>query len=161
MQKRVLFGHKALPILLLVPQLAITLVFFIWPAGQALFTSLFVEDAFGLSREFVWFENFTELFADARYRASFVRTILFSAATTLLSMGVSLLFATMANRVLRGGLFYKTFLIWPYAVAPAIAGLLWFFLFNPSIGSAAYVLKSLGYDWNHTLSGLSRICTQH
>ncbi|MDX1400989.1 MAG: sn-glycerol-3-phosphate ABC transporter permease UgpA, partial [Kiloniellales bacterium] len=153
MQKRVIFDNKLLPVLLLAPQLFVTLVFFIWPALQALYQSFLLEDAFGLSRQFVWFDNFTALFSDERYVSSFLKTLVFSAATTFISMSLALLFAAMANRALHGALVYKTFLIWPYAVAPAIAGVLWFFLFNPSIGAAAYVLKSIGYDWNHLLEG--------
>ena len=153
MLKRVTFSHKLLPALLLLPQLAITAVFFLWPAAQAVYQSLLLEDAFGLSTQFVWLDNFNALIGDERYRASFARTAVFSIATTALSMSLSLLFAVMANRAIRAALAYRTFLIWPYAIAPAVAGVLWFFLFNPTIGSAAYALRGLGYDWNHTLDG--------
>ena len=153
MQKRVTFNHKGLPYLLVAPQLAVTLVFFIWPASQALYQSLLREDAFGLRSEFVWFENFERLFGDPGYLHSFEITILFSVATTLLSMSVSLLLAVMADRVIRGATGYKTLLIWPYAVAPAVAGVLWWFLFNPTIGIGAYALGLLGISWNHFLNG--------
>ena len=153
MQKKVTFKNKGLPYLLVFPQIAITLVFFIWPASQALYQSLLVEDAFGLSREFVWFDNFKELFSDPLYLASFKTTILFSLAVTALSMGLALFLAIMADRVIKGSGLYRTLLIWPYAVAPAVAGVLWFFMFNPTIGVLAYVLRQLGYDWNHYLSG--------
>jgi len=152
-EKRVTFRSPVLPWLLVAPQLIITLVFFIWPASQALYQSVLVEDAFGLSREFVWFDNFVELFGDSSYRSSFEVTVVFSVGTAVLSLSVALLLAVMADRVLRGALAYKTLLIWPYAIAPAVAGVLWFFMFNPSIGIAAYGLKSLGYDWNHYLNG--------
>jgi len=152
-EKRVTFRSPLLPWLLVAPQLIITLVFFIWPASQALYQSVLVEDAFGLSREFVWFDNFVELFGDSSYRSSFEVTVVFSVGTAVLSLSVALLLAVMADRVLRGALAYKTLLIWPYAIAPAVAGVLWFFMFNPSIGIAAYGLKSLGYDWNHYLNG--------
>ncbi|MFQ5973412.1 MAG: sn-glycerol-3-phosphate ABC transporter permease UgpA [Alphaproteobacteria bacterium] len=153
MIKRVTFNNRILPYLLLVPQIAITIIFFIWPAAQALFQSFLLEDAFGLKTQFVWFENFTALFGDPLYLDSFSVTLIFSAATTALAMSSALLFAVMADRIIRAATTYKTFLIWPYAVAPAIAGALWFFVFNPSIGIGAYTLKALGYDWNHQLNG--------
>ena len=152
-QKRVTFSRWGLPLLLVTPQLAITLIFFIWPASQALYQSVLVEDAFGLARQFVWLDNFVELFEDPGYLNSLKVTIVFSVGTTLLSMSVSLLLAVMADRAVRGAIGYKTLLIWPYAIAPAVAGILWFFLFNPSIGVIAYVLHALGYDWNHYLDG--------
>jgi len=153
MHKRVTFRHLLLPYLLLLPQLAITIIFFIWPAGQALWQSVLIEDAFGLSRQFVWFENFTALFADPHYLGSFHITVVFSLATALLAMSLALLLAVMADRLIRGASGYKTLLIWPYAVAPAVAGVLWYFMFDPSIGINAYVLQGLGYDWNHQLKG--------
>ena len=153
MLKRVTFRNIPLAWLLVSLQLAVTFVFFIWPAAQALWQSMLLEDPFGLSREFIWFENFEALFADDRYLASFGKTIVFSASTTLLSMSLSLVLAVMADRVIKGAMAYKTLLIWPYAVAPAVAGVLWFFLLNPTIGLTAYWLQSIGYDWNHTLNG--------
>lgn len=153
MEKRVNFSQRGLPILLVGPQLIITLVFFIWPASQALYQSVLLEDPFGLSSEFVWFDNFAILFADTSYRESFARTIFFSVSTAALSLGTALFLAVMADRILKGSGTYRTLIIWPYAVAPAVAGVLWFFMFNPSIGILAYTLKSLGYDWNHFLSG--------
>ncbi len=152
-EKRVTFRQPLLPWLLVAPQLIITLVFFIWPASQALYQSVLIEDAFGLSREFVWFDNFVELFGDAGYRNSFEVTVVFSIGTAALSLSLALLLAVMADRAIRGALAYKTLLIWPYAIAPAVAGVLWFFMFNPSIGVAAYGLKALGYGWNHYLDG--------
>jgi sn-glycerol 3-phosphate transport system permease protein len=153
MQKKVVYSNRWLPYLLLAPQLLVTLVFFIWPASLALYQSFLIEDAFGLSREFVWFENFENLLDETGYLASFRRTALFAAATTALSMGFALLLAAMADRVIKGSGAYKTFLIWPYAVAPAVAGVLWWFLFNPSLGIVAYALKALGYDWNYYTDG--------
>ena len=139
--------------MLVLPQLAITLVFFIWPASQALYQSVLLEDPFGLGSNFVWFENFEDLFADPAYLASFETTIVFSLGVTALSMAAALVLAAMADRVIRGATGYKTLLIWPYAVAPAVAGILWWFMFNPSIGVLAYGLQGLGYDWNHYLKG--------
>jgi sn-glycerol 3-phosphate transport system permease protein len=153
MIKRVVFRHRWLPYALLAPQLLITLIFFVWPASQALYQSLLIEDAFGLASEFVWFENFIELFGDEHYLASFRTTIIFSVSVAALSMSMSLLLAVMADRVIHGAMVYKTLLIWPYAVAPAVAGVLWFFMFNPTVGINAYVLRLLGYDWNHYLNG--------
>jgi len=154
MQKRVTFHrHRWLPYALLLPQIAVTLIFFIWPAGQAVRQSFLMEDPFGLSTRFVGLANFEAILADPTYLHSLWVTVVFSSATTLLSMGVALLLAVVADGVIRGAMAYKTLLIWPYAVAPAIAGVLWFFMLNPTIGILAYWLKSLGYDWNHTLSG--------
>ena len=153
MEKRVTFSRRGLAFLLVAPQIVITLVFFIWPASQALYQSVLLEDAFGLSSKFVWLDNFTGLFSDSIYLESFGRTILFSVATTSLSLCVALLLAAMADRIIKGATTYRTLVIWPYAIAPAVAGVLWFFMFNPSIGVLAYVLKALGYDWNHYLEG--------
>ena len=153
MEKRVVFTKLGLPILLVAPQIVITLVFFIWPASQALYQSVLLEDAFGLRSEFVWLDNFTALFSDPHYLDSFARTVVFSAATAGLSLGAALFLAVMADRVLKGATAYRTLIVWPYAVAPAVAGVLWFFMFNPSIGVLAYLLKSIGYDWNHYLDG--------
>ncbi len=151
--KRVIFQGRVLPYFLVLPQLVVTLVFFIWPASQALYQSVLLEDAFGLSTEFVWLDNFKDLFADPAYLNSFKTTVIFSLGVTALSMGAALVLAAMADRVIRGATGYKTLLIWPYAVAPAVAGVLWWFMFNPTIGVLAYALKGLGYDWNHYLSG--------
>ena len=153
MEKRVTFSRPGLALLLVAPQIVITLVFFIWPASQALYQSVLLEDPFGLSSKLVWFDNFAGLFADSIYLASFGRTIGFSAATAALSLCVALLLAAMADRIIKGATTYRTLVIWPYAIAPAVAGVLWFFMFNPSIGILAYFLKALGYDWNHYLDG--------
>ena len=153
MEKRVIFSKRGLPVLLVAPQIIITLVFFIWPASQALYQSVLLEDAFGLRSEFVWLANFTALFADPTYLNSFGRTIVFSAVTAALSLGTALFLAAMADRVIKGATTYRTLIVWPYAVAPAVAGVLWFFMFNPSIGILAYFLNLLGYDWNHYLDG--------
>ena len=153
MQKRVTFRHLTLPYLFILPQLAITIVFFIWPAGEAIYQSLLRQDAFGLNTRFVGLDNFERLFADPLYIDTLWRTLGFSVSVTLLSMLSALLFAVMADHVIRGATTYKTLLIWPYAVAPAIAGVLWWFLFNPSVGILAYLLQGLGYDWNPFLDG--------
>ena len=153
MEKRVVFRQTLLPLMLVFPQLLITAVFFLWPASQALYQSFLIEDAFGLSSEFVWFENFENLLRDPLYFASFKTTAVFSIAVTLLSLGMALVLAVMADRVIKGTDAYRTLLIWPYAVAPAIVGVLWMFMFNPSIGIIAYWLKQGGYNWNHVLNG--------
>jgi sn-glycerol 3-phosphate transport system permease protein len=142
-----------LPYVLVAPQLAITLVFFIWPAGQALFQSLLLQDAFGLSTRFVWFENFERLFSDAYYLQAFRVTVIFSTATAALALGAALLLAVMADRVVRGAVGYKTLLMAPYAIAPVVAGVLWLFMFNPTVGIVAYILRGVGYTWNHQLNG--------
>jgi len=153
MLKRVHFPSSVLPYLLVAPQVIITLIFFIWPASQALYQSLLLEDAFGLSTEFVWFENFEVLFNDPLYLASFMRTIFFSLAVAFLSMGMALVLAGYADRVIRGAMAYRTLLIWPYAVAPVLAGALWVFMFNPTLGIISYGLEFIGVDWNHYLNG--------
>jgi sn-glycerol 3-phosphate transport system permease protein len=152
-EKRVVFRSKWLPYALVAPQLVITVVFFFWPAGQALFQSLLMQDAFGTHTEFVWFDNFKDLFRDPGYLASFRITAVFSVAVAGIGLSVSLLLAVMADRVLRGANLYKTLLIWPYAVAPAIAAVLWLFLFNPTLGVVAHALRGLGIEWNHLLDG--------
>ena len=153
MQKRVTFNNRWLPYLLVAPQLLVTMVFFFWPAGQAVWQSMYLPDPFGLSSEFVGAENFWFLFEDPYYRQSFFTTALFSTLVTVSSMSIALFLAVMADRVIKGSGAYRTLLIWPYAVAPAVAGVLWLFMFNPSIGVATYWLKALGYDWNHVLNG--------
>ena len=135
------------------PQVLVTLIFFIWPASQALWQSLLIEDAFGLSTEFVWFENFQALFADPLYLATFKRTAFFSLAVAGVSMSFSLILAGFADRVIRGATVYRTLLIWPYAIAPVLAGALWVFMFNPTLGIVAYALEFLGYEWNHKVNG--------
>ena len=153
MEKRVTFGNVLIPYLLVAAQLAVTLVFFIWPAGQALLQSVITEDAFGLTRHFVWFDNFKQLFGDPLYLGSVETSFVFSAAVAGISMATALLLATASNRVLRGATFYKLMLVWPYALAPAIAGVLWLLLFNPTVGIVAYALHRLGYGWNYLLNG--------
>lgn len=153
MHKRVTFRSPFLPYLLVLPQIAVTLVFFIWPSYQALESSFFLEDAFGFTRIFVWFDNYKELFADPGYIKSFRTTLIFGISVTFLAMSIALLLATAADKVVRAATAYRTFLIWPYAVAPALAGVVWFFLMNPSLGIVAYWLGALGYDWNHYVNG--------
>ena len=153
MLKRVHFRPSVLPYLLVAPQVAITIIFFIWPASQALWQSMLVEDAFGLSSRFVWFDNFKALFADPTYLGAFQRTAFFSLMVAAISMSAALALAAMADRVIKGGKTYRTLLIWPYAVAPAVAGALWMFMFDPTIGIAANALKALGVDWNFRVNG--------
>ena len=154
MLKRVHFQPSVLPYLLVAPQVAVTLVFFIWPASQALYQSMLLEDAFGLSSKFVWFDNFVGLFSNDQYMASFGRTFVFSFSVAALSMSTALVTAVMADRVIKGTSVYRTLLIWPYAVAPAVAGALWMFMFDPTIGIVAYAFDMLGYtSWNYRLNG--------
>ena len=153
MLKRVHFPTSALPYVLVAPQVLITLVFFIWPASQAIYQSFLIEDAFGLSSEFVWFENFSILFDDEKYLSTFGRTVFFSIAVAFLSMSVALILAGFADRIVRGATAYRTLLIWPYAVAPVLAGALWVFMFNPTLGIFPFLLDMVGIDWNHYLNG--------
>ena len=153
MLKRVHFPTSPLPYLLVAPQVVITLIFFIWPASQAAYQSLLIEDAFGMSTEFVWFENFAYLATDDQYLESFGRTIFFSICVAALSMSLALILAGFADRVIRGTTSYRTLLIWPYAVAPVLAGALWVFMFNPTLGIFPYLLEFIGIDLNHYLNG--------
>ena len=153
MDRRVVFDGKLLPYLLVAPQLAITLVFFFWPAAEAVYFSTQSQDAFGISTLFVGFDNFTAVFADPDYLHAFQVTAIFSVAVTLLAMLPALFLAVMADKVVRFAALYKTALMLPYAVAPAIAGVLWLFLFAPGIGIVANALKALGVDWNYLLNG--------
>ncbi len=153
MERRVFFPGWGVPILLLLPQLLITFVFFLWPASQAVYQSFLLEDAFGLSSKFVWFENYSDLLDDPHYLGSFHTTLIFCVATAGIALGLGLLFAGVTDWIIRGAMGYQTLLIWPYAVAPALAGALWYFMFNPSLGIISYLLQGLGYDWNHYLNG--------
>lgn len=153
MEKRVRFHSWWLPWVLLAPQVAVIAVFFFWPAAQALVQSLQQQDAFGTSIEWVGLENFRRLWADDSYLASFKTTAIFSVLVAGLGLTLSLALAVFADRVLRGSSLYKTLLIWPYAVAPAVAGVLWLFMFAPSIGIVSYALRQMGFEWNHLLNG--------
>jgi len=153
MEKRVVFRSAWLPYLLVAPQIAITVVFFFWPAVQAVWYSFLLQDAFGLKSQFVGLQNFVTLFNDPHYLQSFKITAVFSVLVAGSGIAISLVLAAMADRVIRGALAYKTLLIWPYAVAPAIAGVLWAFMFAPSIGIVTYALKKLGVDWNWVVNG--------
>ena len=153
MERRVIFPNKVLPYLLVAPQVAVTLVFFFWPAGQAIYMSVLSQDAFGQSVTFVGLDNFKEVLSDPDYIKTLWRTIIFSGAVAVSALVPALLFALMAERVVRGSGFYRTILVLPYAIAPAIAGVLWLFMFSPSVGIVAYGLKKLGFDWNPRLDG--------
>jgi len=152
MHKRVIFNNKLLPYLLLTPQVAITLVFFFWPAAQTIYYSTLIQDPFGLRTEFVWFENFQAIFADPNYVGAVRVTIIFAVAVTTLSMVPALLLAVMADKQIRGANVYKTMIIWPYAVAPAVAAVLWLFIFHPSIGILGRLLVRIGINWDYTLN---------
>jgi sn-glycerol 3-phosphate transport system permease protein len=153
MEKRAIFRSRWLPYALVLPQIVVTIVFFFLPAAQATWCLFQVQDTFGNSTEFVWFENFKVLFHDEAYLNSFQVTAVFSICVAALGLSVSLLLATMADRVIRGSTAYRTLLIWPYAVAPAVAGVLWAFMFAPSIGVVSFLLRKAGIDWNWVLDG--------
>ncbi len=152
-EKRVRFRNWWLPWALIAPQMVVILVFFFWPAGQALYQSVLQQDAFGTSVEFVGMENFRRLWNDETYIASFRTTAVFSVLVAFFGLSIALLLAVMADRVVKGAMVYKTLLIWPYAVAPAVAGVLWLFMFAPSVGIVSYALNSVGFEWNHLLNG--------
>jgi sn-glycerol 3-phosphate transport system permease protein len=153
MERKVVFPQKGLPYLLLAPQLVITLVFFFWPGGQALYMSFLQQDPFGQSVRFVGLENFRLIFEDPDYLQTVWRTFYFSFAVTILAMVPALVLAVMADRVIKGSTAYTTAMLVPYAVAPAVAGVLWLFMFNPSIGVVAWWMKQMGVDWNPALDG--------
>ncbi len=151
--RRVTFDGKVLPYLLLLPQLLVLAWFFFWPAVQALYQAFTFADPFGGASQWVWFENFEDMLSQPEYLDSVWVTIVFSTSTTALALGLGLLFALFADRVIRGSGAYRVALIWPYAVAPAIAGALWNFTLNPHSGMASYALQHwLGVDWNPELS---------
>ncbi len=151
MEKRVRFKSSWLPWALIAPQMTIVLVFFFWPAAQALYQSLLTQDPFGLATEFVGLENFRRLWADDTYLASFTTTAVFSLLVAVIGLSIALLLAVYADRVLKGSGVYKTLLIWPYAVAPVVAGVLWLFMFASPMGVVAYYLRAVGIEWNHLL----------
>ena len=151
-EKRVVFKSKWLPWVLIAPQVFIIGAFFFWPAVQAILQSVQQSDAFGTSIEWVGLENFRNLWNDETYLASFYTTAIFSVSVAAIGISLSLLLAVYADRVAKGALFYKTLLIWPYAVAPAVAGVLWLFMFAPGVGVIAYGLRTIGIDWNHLLN---------
>src|SRR6476469_8754340 len=153
MEKSVVFNNKLLPYLLLVPQLIITFVFFYWLASQAVWQSFLREDAFGLNSEFVGLENYQSLFADPAYYKAMLVTVIFSSLVASLSLSIALLFATQADKNLKAAGTYKTLMIWPYAVAPAVAGVLWIFMFHPTLGTLARPLRWMDFEWNPLLNG--------
>jgi sn-glycerol 3-phosphate transport system permease protein len=153
LEKRVTFNERWLPYLLVAPQMIITLVFFFWPSGQMLWQSVLVEDAFGGNSKFVWFENFASLLNESAYYDSVRVTVVFSFLVAAIGLSLSLLLAVMADRIIRGASVYKMILVWPYAVAPAVAGVLWGFLFHPSVGTVSWMLKGVGVDFNYVTNG--------
>ena len=153
MENRAIFPGRMLAYLLVLPQFAISLIFFYWPAIQALWQSFLVQDAFGLSTEFVWFENYVNLLKTPEYYQAIGVTLVFSAFVVVLSLVIGLLLAVMANHNVTGVQIYRTFLIIPYAVAPAVASVLFIFMFQPGLGMIARALQSAGIDWNPILNG--------
>jgi sn-glycerol 3-phosphate transport system permease protein len=157
MTRRAIFDNKLLPYVLVAPQLAITLVFFFWPAGQAIYQSLLRQDPFGLRTEFVWFENFAHVLGDPAYRGALGITVLFSGAVIGLALLTGLLLAVTADQQIRGAGVYTTLLMWPYAVAPAVAAALWLFIFHPAIGIVGRVLVRMGLHWDFSLNGVHAV----
>jgi sn-glycerol 3-phosphate transport system permease protein len=153
MEKRARFRSAWLPYALVAPQIIVSLLFFFWPAAQALYQSVLLQDAFGSSSQFVWFENFAALFHDASYLEAFKTTAIFSFSVAVLGMSISLLLAVFADRVARASSLYRSFLIWPYAVSPVVVGVLWMFLLSPTLGILTHWLRHAGIEWNHTING--------
>jgi len=152
MERRTIFGQKLLPLLLVAPQFLLTLIFFLWPAGQAVWSSFTRQDPFGLHTQFAGLDNFVELFDDPLYRDSIGRTVMFMIAVSVLSMSVALLLAVFADRGIRGRLTYRTVLIWPYAIAPAMAAVLWILLLQPRVGILGVWLNRYGVAWDYHLN---------
>jgi sn-glycerol 3-phosphate transport system permease protein len=153
MDKRAMFGGWMLPLALLTPQLLVTFLFFYWPASQAVWQSFLLQDAFGLKTDFIWLENYRDLLKQPEYYRAMGVTALFAFAVTFLSLSIALALAVQADKAIKGAQVYKTLLIWPYAVAPAVAGVLWLFMFQPSLGVVARGIRALGVDWNPLLNG--------
>ncbi len=153
MEKRARFKSAWLPYALVAPQIIVTLLFFVWPAVQAMYQSMLLQDAFGGYSEFVWFDNFRTLFADSNYLGAFKTTAVFSVLVAVLGLSLSLILAAFAERVAKGAAVYKTFLIWPYAVSPVVVGVLWMFMLSPTLGIVSHWLHYIGIDWNHVLNG--------
>ncbi|MGB4586093.1 MAG: sn-glycerol-3-phosphate ABC transporter permease UgpA [Rectinemataceae bacterium] len=153
MAKQYEFPSKGLPYLLVLPQMVIVFIFFFWPSAQAIWQSFFLQDPFGGRVIFVGFENYTHLLSDPDYWASFRVSVTFALAITISSMTIALFLAVQTNKKIKFGSFYKTMMIWPYAVATMVAGVLWLFMFNPNVGIVAWLLKyKMGIDWNHLLN---------
>jgi sn-glycerol 3-phosphate transport system permease protein len=153
MEKRARFKSAWLPYVLVAPQIIVSLVFFFWPAVQALYQSVLLQDAFGVGSQFVWFENFQDLFHDGTYIESFKTTTVFSLSVAVVGMSLSLLLAVFADRIVKGAAFYRTFLIWPYAVSPVVVGVLWMFMLSPSLGVISHGLRAIGIEWDSILNG--------
>jgi sn-glycerol 3-phosphate transport system permease protein len=153
MEKRARFKSAWLPYALVAPQIVVTVLFFFWPAAQALYQSVLIQDSFGTSSQFVWFENFEQLFNDALYLESFKTTAFFSVLVAFFGLTLALILAVFADRIVKGSAIYKTFLIWPYAVSPVVVGVLWMFLMSPTLGVVAHTLRDFGIEWNNLLNG--------
>jgi sn-glycerol 3-phosphate transport system permease protein len=153
MRRRTIFRNKLLPYLLLLPQLSITVIFFFWPAAQAVWQSFLIEDPFGLRTEFVWLENYQIALSNPVYLEAARVTVVFSTLTTLFAMLPALLLAVMADQVIRGATGYRTLIIWPYAIAPAVAAVLFLFTFHPNVGMMGQGLRALGIPWDYRLNG--------
>jgi sn-glycerol 3-phosphate transport system permease protein len=153
MEKRARFKSAWLPYALVAPQIVVTVLFFFWPAAQALYQSVLIQDSFGTSSQFVWFENFEQLFNDALYLESFKTTAFFSVLVAFFGLTLALILAVFADRIVKGSAIYKTFLIWPYAVSPVVVGVLWMFLMSPTLGVVAHTLRDFGVEWNNLLNG--------
>lgn len=153
MEKRARFKSAWLPYALVAPQIIVTLLFFFWPAAQALYQSVLLQDSFGISSQFVWFDNFHDLFADDNYLDSFKTTAVFSILVAFFGLTLSLVLAVFADRILKAASIYKMFLIWPYAVSPVVVGVLWMFLMSPTLGVVAHALRHFGVEWDNLLNG--------
>jgi len=153
MEKRARFKSVWLPYALVAPQIIVSVLFFFWPAIEALYQSVLMQDAFGLSSQFVGLDNFKDLFHDGSYIESFKTTAVFSTSVAVTGLTLSLILAAFADRVVRGSAFYRTMLIWPYAVAPVVVGTLWSFMLSPSLGIIAHALEQVGIHWDSVLNG--------
>jgi sn-glycerol 3-phosphate transport system permease protein len=153
MEKRARFKSAWLPYALVAPQIIVSVLFFFWPAIEALYQSVLLQDAFGVSSQFVWFDNFRDLFHDGSYVESFKTTAVFSISVAVIGMTISLVLAAFADRVVKGSAIYRTFLIWPYAVSPVVVGVLWMFMLSPTLGIISHALRHFGIEWDSILNG--------
>ncbi|MCC9622811.1 ABC transporter permease subunit [Thalassospira sp. MA62] len=147
--KRVQFENSAAPYLFIAPQILIISIFFLWPAAQAVYQSFLLEDAFGMSSQFVWFRNFEDVLSSSSWTRSAIFTVVFSVLVSVLSIAISLFLAVRADEVIRGAKTYKTLLMWGYAIAPPVAGLLGNMMFNPLMGDLYKIFNSFGFEFNH------------
>jgi sn-glycerol 3-phosphate transport system permease protein len=152
--RRAVFKNRLLPYLLVLPQVAVTVVFFFWPALESLRLSFFRTSPFGDRQVFVGLENFLRLLAAPDYYQAIVNTFVFALGVTGIGVGAGLLVAALATQHIRGLTAYRTALLWPYGIAPPVAGIIFLFIFHPSYGVLPYWLSFVTtYEFNWLVKG--------